>query len=330
MKFSDHYHLLLVGIICCSFVPTASIFAIDPPEDKLHYLPSLSFPEAVVINPNTIYIPFTLAGRLIAVEARVDTFIGTFVIDTGAERLLLNKKYFGRNNVNSSTVSAIGNTGAVADVDKRWVDTLHWDNLFFKNVEANIVDLTHIEQKKKIKLIGILGFNVFKDFEIFLDFQLKQVILTRLDRKGFRIDSTAIWEVPYDSLDFKMARHLIVLKGQVGDQNLKFGLDSGAELNLIDRRVKRKILDQFEIVKRVRMLGAGQNKIEVIAGNLNQVKVGNQFSEQMRTLLTNLSEMNMNFGIRLDGILGYEFLSSRRTLINYKRKKLFFFANQKP
>lgn len=332
MKFSEPYHLILIWITCCAFVPATSIFATEPPEDELHYFPSLSFPEAVVINPNTIYIPFNLAGRLIAVEARVDTFVGTFIVDTGAERLLLNKKYFGRSgpSPDASRVSAIGNTGQVADVEKRWVDTLHWDNLFFKRVQANIVDLTHIEQKKKIKLIGVLGFNVFKDFEVFLDFQLMQIILTRLDRKGFRLDSTAIWEVPYDSLDFKMAGHFIVLKGEVGGQTFKFGLDSGAELNLIDRRVKRKILDQFEIVKRVRMLGAGQNTIEVVAGNLNQVKIGNQFSEQMRTLLTSLSEMSFNFGIRLDGIIGYEFLSSRRTLINYKRKKLFFFAYQKP
>ncbi len=330
MKFPDPYHLILVWIICCAFVPTTPVFATEPPENELHYLPSLSFPEAVVINPNTIYIPFSLAGRLISVEARVDTFVGTFIVDTGSERLLLNKNYFDRSSPNTSSVSAIGNTGQVADVDRRWVDTLHWDNLFFKNVQANIVDLTHIEQKKKIKLIGILGFNVFKDFEVFLDFQLMQIILTRLDRKGFRLDSTAIWEVPYDSLDFKLARHLIVLKGEVGGQTLKFGLDSGAELNLVDRRVKRKILDQFEIVKRVRMLGAGQNTIEVLAGNLKEVQIGNQFSEQMRTLLTSLSEMNVNFGIRLDGIIGYEFLSSRRTLINYKRKKLFFFAYQKP
>lgn len=329
MKFPRLYQTLLLSVLPL-LAPFTLWSADDPPEEPLLLMPALHFPEAVVTNPNTIYIPFSLVGRLIAVEARVDTFQGTFVLDTGAERLLLNQRYFSRPTASSSQVNAVGNTGQVVNVEKRWIDTLHWDNLFFKNVQANVVDLSHIERKKHIRLIGILGYNVFKDFEVFLDFQLQQIVLTRLDRKGFRIDSTAIWETPVDSVDFRLARHFIVLKGRVGASQLKFGLDSGAELNLIDRRVKRKVLDNFEIVKRVRMLGAGQNTIEVLAGTLKDVQVGQQQTERMRTLLTNLSEMNVNFGTRLDGILGYEFLSTRRTLINYKRKKLYFFAYQRP
>lgn len=329
MKFPYLYQIFLIGIWLL-LTPLFLWSAEDSSEDLPVFLPTLSFPEAVVTNPNTIYIPFNLAGRLITVQARVDTLQGNFVLDTGAERLLLNRRYFGRPGHASASIRAMGNTGQVLNVDQHWIDTLHWDNLFFRNVQANIVDLSHIERKKHISLIGIIGYNVFKDFEIFLDFQLMQLVLTRLDKKGFRIDSTAIWETPIDSVDFKLAKHFVVFKGRVGEANLRFGLDSGAELNLIDRRVKRKVFDQFEIVKRVRMLGAGQNTIEVVAGSLKDVYIGQQHSDSMRTLITSLSDMNLNFGIRLDGVLGYEFLSTRRTLINYKRKKLYFFAYQRP
>lgn len=329
MNIPRLYHFLLTwGLLL--LVPLSLWSTDDPPKDTPFLMPALHFPEAVVVNPNTIYIPFNLVGRLIAVEARVDTLEGTFVLDTGAERLLLNQRYFSRPSASSSQVSAVGNTGQVVDVDQRWIDTLHLDNLFFKNVQTNVVDLSHIERKKHIRLVGILGYNVFKDFELFLDFQMQQIVLTRLNRKGFRIDRNAIWETPIDSVDFRLARHFIVLKGKVGEAQLRFGLDSGAELNLIDRRVKRKVLDNFEIVKRVRMLGAGKNTIEVVAGSLQEVEIGQQRTESMRTLLTSLSEMNVNFGTRLDGVLGYEFLSTRRTLINYKRKKLYFFAFQRP
>lgn len=330
MQIFVRYHCHLAWFICFFSLSLAPVLGNNDALDEIFIAPELHFPQAVITNPNTIYIPFNLVGRLIAVEAKVDTFLGTFILDTGAERLLLNENYFGKNNNTSSGLAAVGNTGQVANVENRWVDTLHWDNLFFKNIHANIVDLSHIEAKKKIRLIGILGYNVFKDFELFLDFQLMQITLTRLDKNGFRIDSTAIWEQPYDSIDFKLAKHFIVLQAEVGEISLKFGLDTGAELNLIDRRVKRKILDQFEIVKRVKMLGAGQHTIEVLAGELKSVKVGNQYAESMRTLLTSLSDMNVNFGMRIDGVMGYEFLVDRRTLINYTRKKLFFFENQRP
>ncbi len=289
----------------------------------------LVFPQAVQVNPNTVYIPFRMVGRLIAVQARVDTNAGIFFLDTGAERLLLNSNYFEPER-GWREVTTAGTTGSVESVFYNRVDTLYWDELRFPKQQANILDLSHIERKKNIRLIGIIGYEVLKEYEVFLDYQLKQIILTRLDKDGYRIDSAAIWEQPYDSLDFKLAGHLIVLDGEVQGQKLRFALDSGAELNLLDRKVKRRVLDNFEIIKRVNMVGAGQKTIEVLAGTLYRVKCGNQNSSGMRTLLTNLDEMGENFGVRLDGFLGYEFLYTRRTLINYKRKKLFFFKQHRP
>lgn len=312
----------------CMVLPLLQARAVHAPPDELFFSCDLSFPFAVRSDPNTIHIPFQLIGRLIAVEAQADTVSGTFIVDTGAERLLLNRNHYRERGLQQQV--SMGNTGAVQAVAPRWVDSLVWDNLLFKNVLANIVDLTHIEQKKHIRLVGIIGQNVFEDFELFLDFQSQQLTLTRLDRNGYRIDPEAIWETPYDSLDFRLVRHLILIEAEVQGKSLKFNLDSGAEVNLLDSKVPRKVLDDFEIVKRVKMLGVGQQQIEVLAGVLHQVRCGNQHNEGMRTLITNLLEMSTNFGTRIDGVLGYEFLCTRRTLINYRRKKLFFFRLQRP
>lgn len=329
MKSFTRNHLLRVWmtLICCGYWAAAG--ASDGPPSLHFFETRLVFPQAASPNVNTIHIPFKLVGRLIAVEARVDTLAGAFLIDTGSERLLLNRNYFsGRPRPGLS--AAIGNTGDAGPVLNRKVDSLHWDNMFFLNVRANVLDLSHIERKKNIRLLGIIGYNVLADYEIFLDFQSRQIVLTRLDKDGARLDPNAIWETPYDSLDFKLYGHLIMLEGEVGGQQLKFNLDSGAELNLIDRRVRRKVLDYFDIIKRVNMVGAGQRTVEVLAGALREVRCGNQYSESMRTLLTSLTQMNGSFGVRMDGVLGYEFLSTRRTLINYKREKLFFFREQRP
>ncbi|WP_170110537.1 aspartyl protease family protein [Flavilitoribacter nigricans] len=309
-------------------LPDGRATEVHPPPEDWFFSCSLNFPLAIQPNPNTIYIPFKLVGRLIAVEAQADSINGTFILDTGAERLLLNSNHYQERQVEQFV--SIGNTGTVKSVSNRWVDSLYWDNLTFSNVRANIVDLTHIEQKKHIRLVGIIGYNVFKDFEIFIDFQSQQVVLTRLDKDGYRLDPEAIWESPYDSMDFKLVRHLIMIEAEVQGRKLKFNVDSGAEVNLLDRKVKRKVLDDFEIIRRVKMVGVGQNEIEVLAGVLHNVTYGNQSDESMRTLITNLLEMCTTFGTRIDGVVGYEFLSSRRTLINYKRKKLFFFQQQRP
>ncbi|MEL7123088.1 MAG: hypothetical protein AAFO07_26800, partial [Bacteroidota bacterium] len=194
----------------------------------------------------------------------------------------------------------------------------------------SILNLSHLESKRNTRVVGILGYDVFKDYEIFLDYPFRQLVLSKLDRKGERLDADAYGEIPIDSIDFKMARHGILIEAQVQGIPMRFNLDSGAELNLLDRKVNRKVLDNFKILKRVVLMGAGNREIETLAGILSGVKCGKQPAGSMRTLLASMDDLNRTFGTRLDGVMGFEFLRPRRTLINYKKKKLYFFDMVKP
>ena len=73
------------------------------------------------------------------------------------------------------------------------------------------------------------------------------------------------------------------------------------------------------------LTGASGKKIEVLAGKLYRVKLtDNIYFEPMTTILTNLNKMNEAFCTSLDGVMGYEFLRQKRTIINYKKEKLYF------
>lgn len=285
---------------------------------------SLSFPDGVSVSQNTIYIPFRMVGRLIAVEARVDTQQGFFFLDTGASNLLLNQNYFeGESTIASSNAYGVG--GNIGQLSTKRVDTLFWDGLEIRDLEGHVVSLTHIEETKRTKVLGILGYKVFRDFEILIDYSIRQLIVTRVDKKGNRLDRDAIFQIPIDSMDFKLIGHAIVMSAQVNGVKLKLALDTGAELNLLDVRVKRKVLDNFEILRRTTMLGAGHKEIEVLAGVLHGVDLTVDQKIGMRTLLTQMWKVNDAMGTKLDGILGYEFLFDKRALINYKKEKLYFF-----
>lgn len=283
----------------------------------------LAFPQAVS-DINTVYIPFTLVGQLMMVEAKVDTLSGLFIVDTGSERLVINKQHF-TPNLESMPVVTAGNTGLVASTVGQHIDSTRIQLLVLEDLYAHIVDLGHIETKKNMRIAGILGYDVFKSFELFIDFPQRRIVLFRTDRSGNLVDPSAQWEVPYDSANFVLKKHLIQVEGLVNSVKLKLILDSGAELNLIDRRVNRKVLDQFSIIKRVNLVGVGKKEVEVLAGVLNNVQVGHQFTNKMNTLLTSLDDINTSFGTTADGVLGYEFLKSRRTLINYTKRKIYFF-----
>ncbi len=273
---------------------------------------------------NTIYIPFTMAGQLILVDAIADSTYGKFILDTGSERLVLNSKHFAPSGKGESIVST-GNTGLVASVTGESIAHLYIGSMIFKNQFAHIIDLEHIELKKHTRIIGILGFEVFKNFELFIDFQQQMIALYRLDRVGNRIDTYTKSEVPTDSLRFEQIKHLILVPVEINKVRLKMILDSGAELSLIDRHINRKVLDHFTIIQRVNMVGVGQSKVEVLAGILTDVHCSDQIEKRMNTLLTSLDEINAAFEIQADGVIGFEFFKTRRTLINYTTRTIYFF-----
>jgi hypothetical protein len=285
---------------------------------------ALSFPQGAIADINTVYIPFTLLGQLIMVEATVDTLTGLFILDTGSERLVVNKQHYSPK-PQSMPVVAAGNTGLVSGALGTHVDSARIQFLVMRNLYAHVVDLGHIETKKNTRIAGILGYDVFKSFELFIDFPNRRIVLFRLNAKGDKIEPGQNLDRPHDSLSFTLKKHLIQVDAVVNAVKVKFILDSGAELNLIDRRINRKVLDKFTIIKRVNLAGVGKREVEVLAGVLNDVRVGNQVNAKMNTLLTSLDHINNAFGTQADGVIGYEFLKSRRTLINYTKRKIYFF-----
>jgi hypothetical protein len=301
----------------------------NPSDHGFEVRRTIAFPQAVVRNINTIYIPFTLVGQLIAVQARVDTLEGNFLFDTGAERLVLNRHHFpGFDSGLHQTVA--GATGVVQSATRHSIDSLFISQLFVLDVQAHVTDLTHLEERKNTRILGILGYHVYRDFEVFIDFPNRLIMLSRVDRRGTRIDTMRLWETPMDSLSFVLRGHVIVVPAEVNGVTLQMMLDSGAELNLLDRRVRRRVLDNFTILKRVNLIGMGTREVEVLAGTLSDVSCGNQRMASMNTLLTSLDEINGSFGISVHGVIGYEFLKERRMMINYAKGKLYFFGPWRP
>ena len=285
---------------------------------------NLTFPQSAVPDVNTVYIPFKQVGQLMMVEATVDTVTGLFIVDTGSERLVLNKKHYPVK-ADGRTIAAAGNTGLVGAVYGKNIDSIKMEKLVVPNLFAHVIDLSHIETKKNIRLAGILGYNVFREFALFIDFPQKRIVLFRTRPSGVLVEPQAQWEVPSDSLAFTLKKHFILVDATVNAVKVKLIIDSGAELNLIDRHVNRKVLDKFTIIKRVNLVGVGKKEVEVLAGVLKEVHVGRQYAEKMNTLFTSLDDMNQSFDVQADGVLGYEFLKNRRTLINYAKRKVYFF-----
>ncbi len=289
----------------------------------------LSFPEAEFISRNTTRIPFKLVDHLIVIEAELLNQKGNFIIDTGSESLILNKSHFkGRKPISGASKQVTGVIDFVDNPLEKQLKKFIIKDFVLKNQFSDVIDLSHIELSKKMHLLGIIGYDVLKDFEIFIDMHLNQITLSKIDADGHKLDKTGYLEKLIDSVNFKLKKHTIIIEATVNNQNLKFALDTAAEFNQLNKKVHQEVLKQYFPKRKLQLTDASGKTIEVLAGKLYRVKLSDViYFGPMHTILSNLSKMNRAFGTRLDGILGYEFFRQQRTIINYKKEKLYFVKN---
>jgi len=289
-------------------------------------IPNIIFTKAEILNKYTTRIPFKLIDHLIVIEAELLNKKGNFIIDTGSETLILNKVHFpvqyGHNKKDEKTY---GINRYIDNPIEKKLDKFKIQHFTLNNKMCDVISLSHIEKSKKIHLLGIIGYSILKDYEVFIDLHLNQITLSKVDKYGNKLDSNVYLEKIIDSVQFKLKKHTIVLSCLVQDQPVKFGLDTGAEFNQINKNAGKKVLKHFQPKKRVTLIGAGNGKVEVLVGHLHRVKLSkSQYFGPMNTVLTNLSKMNEAFGTKLDGVLGYDFFKYKRTIINYQKEKLYF------
>ncbi len=302
-------------------------FKLSALEDKKS--PPIIFTNAETLNSNTTRIPFKVIDQLIVVEAELLDKKGNFIIDTGSETLILNSTHFKvsfRSYKDAKEKSGIN--GRIDGAEEKFLNEFRLMNLRLSKMNADVIDLSHIEKTKKMNLLGIIGYSILKDFEIFIDMHLNQITLSRVDRNGERLTKNVYAETIIDSTDFKLKKHTIVLQARVGGRKVKFGLDTAAEFNQLNKDIDPIILEYFYPSRKLKLSGASGKKIEVLAGKLYRVSLTDAiYFGPMKTVVANLRKMNEAFGTHLDGVLGFEFFAQKRTIINYKKRKLYFIKN---
>lgn len=284
------------------------------------------FPEAEFLTHYTTRIPFKVIDQLIVVEAEFLNKKGNFIIDTGSETLILNKKHFPKGQrLTKKKTQTTGVTRIIDQPYERKLSEFILSTFNFKNKKSDVIDLSHIEKSKKMHLLGIIGHNILKDYEIFIDLYLNQITLSKVDKYGNKYDDKVYAEAITDSLDFDLKKHTIVISGTINKEKVRFALDTGAEFNQLNKNSHKNVLKKFRPMRTLSLIGAGNRKVKVLAGKLYDFRMSKtQGVGPMYTIVTNLRKMQEAYGASVDGVLGYEFLKYKRTIINYQKEKLYF------
>lgn len=273
-----------------------------------------------------ISMPFRLVGKMIVLPATVNGVSGNFILDTGIPHVVLNANYFEGKKVDRAYRGITGSRSAVtADYVKIQVQDLSW-----KAVYAEILPLQHLEQIKGIPILGLLGGKMLRSFSLWIDYAAQRIWLEK---------HALQWETPYfqpspglgmvqQSFDFKNGGPTLQL--QLAGIPYQFTLDTAAETNIIDRKYQEEFASHYNLEKIKVLRGFGQTGQRISSTLLYDLKLGPFPCRPMVTTFISISQLNQGTkGPRVDGILGYEFLSQFRTCINFKTRQIYFIPDPK-
>lgn len=309
---------LLILLLC---VGTGSLKA----QEKIVlgiYSGSISIPELPDdVSFDRLVIPLRRVQNLFMIEAEVDGRRGNYILDTGAPGLVLNSTYFSGGKL-LEAAAAYGVTGGGAAVYRYRADSIRLDQLIYRDLQADLADLSHIENARGVQVYGLLGTGLFRHFEMEVDMGNNMLVLYRIDKEGEPLLPDSTRGQPELVCPLDVTSGLYFVTGQVGKKKLTFVLDTGAEINVLSNMVNNQVLSQFSLSARTQLKGSGAQSRQVLTGQLNTLTFGPIDFAGMTFILTDLSQLETAYDTHLDGMLGYGFMSQGVIRMNPK-KKLF-------
>jgi len=259
------------------------------------------------------YVPFDLVDGKILVNARIDGARKTFMLDTGAPGLVLNKKAF-----KNKTNAAKGVTGDL-EISQEIVKNFEWAGIKANETEALVLNMSHLEVAAKQDLAGLIGYDILKSAEVLFDYKRRLILLTKSHKSSWHQDRQ-----PKAIIDFEMENHLPIIKAKIGKKVLRFGLDCGAETNILDEKILKKINRSLIVkTKKERIVGLDRNEKSADVAWISETQIKKDAYADMKYLFTDLSVINSSSEMQIDGLLGAPFFQSAVFSINYEKRKLY-------
>ncbi len=310
------YFLSVASVILTSSVARAEDVQVEPALRTVVPPPVTYF--------QTPFEPGGEHGELIFVTVRLNGEEVPFVLDTGAPTLILNSAHFPEAEDDGDHPAAYGVSGSVA-MRSIAIDEFDWHGIRRQNVEVIGSDLSHLETATGSELVGLIGFDLVKDFELLIDYKAKQLTLFRPGFANFHRDVQ-----PRATIPFTLEAHIPVVVAAISGKVMHLGIDTGASVNLLDQVAFDRLEEATDYVAKATDIlhGADKNEttvplIEIEKTRIDPIDVGS-----MIYTVADISHLNNGYGLELSGLLGYPFLSHGTTSISFVDEKIYLWDRE--
>jgi len=255
-------------------------------------------------------IPFSLKRGIPEIEVIInDSIKASFVIDTGADHIYIDKIFADKHGLLSGRIQPMRPTrGSKGSTEAKLfsVESLKFGDQVFSDLSMVAIDLvSQIKDTSKGYPDGVLGYSFLKNYQLrFANYPRGWL---SKDSIGYK-NSIAML---YDSVSFDLERHFIVVDVRInGTTDAKFILDTGSSYSIFSPELAIKLgyLDSLMTITAESILlndVAWRDSVVVLVRDISDV------SEAIKNPL-------------IEGILGTSFLKGHSFIIDYSRRNLYF------
>lgn len=283
------------------------------------YKSEVSWPDANdEIHVHTI--PVYKLNKTILVKGEVDGKSGYFIFDTGAPGLVLNQAHFSDYEI-YPTRKATGVNGSAREVKIKYVFNLKLSQINFRQQRADVIDLSHLEKNRDVKILGLLGVKLFTGVELEIDLRKHLLSIYKLDENGYRLSvQNQLKRKEYVMMPFKYSGALIELQAEINNHIYRVAFDTGAETLLLDKKLVARDSIQTSFLSQRKLLSTDGSRSSIEIGEIEHIKIGLNL-ERVPMVMTNLRRLR-SYGLNVDGLIGYDLMASGIVTINFKTRIL--------
>lgn len=241
-----------------------------------------------------------IINGIILIPALADGQSGCFAFDTGAMQTAVNKTHFKDIQGESVDIAKFSQEVVEDCANKGTLGSLNFSGVEKHGLPVLIMDLSYVENALKtlepdIRFLGTLGIDVIRDYSVFIDYSLPELIL---DSERAFDDCT---EVPM-TLD-----KLPVISLEIDGRECDFVLDTGANTCLLG-----KSFDGSPNIK------PSSEQAGIV--NVPAVLVGDREYENITAVISDISAIREK--VLVEGVIGYQILAHQRCILDFKENKL--------
>ncbi len=265
-------------------------------------------------------VEFELVNGIILLPVKLNGEDVKFILDSGAPVLVVNSVP-DTTSSQMAVAAAQGIGGSISGTGFTTVQSFAWAGGTNRDFETVSMDLSHLEQELGQPFRGLISKAELEPFETWIDYSTRKLRLYKLKDNGALLEPKRLPKAG-STYKFNLSAHIACLKATVGKRKLILGLDTGAQTNLLDDDYLQDFKPALQEVQTDTLRGADSNQSAISTGILPLTKIGKNSFPDMRYAFSDLSVMKQAYLLKIDGLLGYPFLSSRPFSLNYRKKTL--------